>query len=91
MNNDMFLNDNDREMYLFLCVVQQFVDREITQEQLMQYVEDHTLEELRNRPQSKDDRPREEQTKDLIETLEKMKAHLRRTYFPEMEGGAAHE
>ena len=91
MKDMFFFNDNDREMYLFLCVVKQFADKEITEEQLMQYVREHTPPELRNKPPRKDNRTREERTKELVDTLEKMKAYLRKKYFVSETGGADHE
>ena len=81
----VFKNDRDREMYLFLCVFQQFVDKEITTEQLMQYIDEHTPPEHRNKHRD-NNQTREERTAEILRLIDEMKAHIRETYFTGEEG-----
>ena len=74
-----FKNDTDREIYLFLLMFQKYVDKEITKEQFMQYIDDTTPDEVRNKRIETESRT--EQTTKIIETIKALQKHINETYF----------
>ena len=74
-----FKNDTDREIYLFLLMFQKYVDKEITKEQFMQYIDDTTPDEVRNKRIETESRT--ERTTKIIETIKALQKHINETYF----------
>jgi hypothetical protein len=80
MENTMFLNDKDKEMYCFLVVLKQFCDNEITVDEFMQYIDEHTPPEHRNKHRD-NNQTREERTAEIVNDIEQIQEHLEKTYF----------
>ncbi len=78
--NDMFLNETDREIYIFLAMLHKFGSGEITKDEFMQYIDEHTPPEHKGKHRTHT-QSREERTAEIANIIDKLETHIRETYF----------
>jgi len=78
--HSIFENETDREIFCFLLMVRKFADKEITNDEFMQYIEADKPEEQAQIKHKTGSKTRKEQTTEIINQLQQLNSHIYNNY-----------